>query len=42
LTIKLTLAQQSDFHLRYRAKSQLELVSFVLPPACLYPSTCEW
>jgi hypothetical protein len=27
LTIKLTLAQQSDFHLRYRTESQLELVS---------------
>jgi hypothetical protein len=27
LTIELTLAQQSDLHLRYRAKSSFELVS---------------
>jgi hypothetical protein len=27
LTIELTLAQQSDLHLRYRAEGQFELVS---------------
>jgi len=46
LTIELTLAQQSEpFILQTTCDTELrasfELVSFVLPPACAYSSTCE-